>query len=185
MAKSGKINIFLVEQGTENEYHWNDDNKNRIGPYIKEYFDKCCAHFSSTIKTAEYSWYSSYGQLQDHDIIIHFFDTPKSGLIQGTFGQSAPHPGGSGGTWKSPRGMISEVYLEPMQGDRDYARLVANIAFHEAMHNKLDADPENQTVSDIHSLGGLASPTVQRGSQLTTNNIAKMAAVLSKKVKQF
>ncbi|HEY0003617.1 MAG TPA: hypothetical protein VGB17_02315 [Pyrinomonadaceae bacterium] len=185
MAKSGTITIFLVDQAEHNQYYWGEGTMYVVGTYLREYFTRICQHPSSTIANADFSWYSSWGRLKPQDIIIHFFDRPAKGLIEGTFNQSAPHPGGSGGTWKSPGGMISEIYLEPMQGDRDYARLVANIAFHEAMHNKLDADPQHQSVADIHGLGGLASRVVQRGSQLSQSNIIKMAPALSKAVPQF
>ncbi len=71
MAKSGTINIFLVDQGTSNDYYWGEGTMYAVGTYLQEYLNKCCKHFSSTIKSADYSWFSSYGRLQEHDVIVH------------------------------------------------------------------------------------------------------------------
>ena len=184
MAKSGTFKLWLVNHASFNQYYWGEGSMFAVGTYLKDYFDQVCKHASSAFANSDYFWTDSTGGRAAHDLVLHFFSSSRRGLITGRYNQVPVHQGHSGGTWKSPSGMISEVYLEMMEGDRDYCRLVANIAFHELMHNKLDADPQNLTVSDIHSLGGLAGVTVARGTQLSANNIAKMASALSKKVTQ-
>jgi hypothetical protein len=80
--------------------------------------------------------------------------------------------------------MLTEVYLNKMQGDFAYGRLVAKLAFHECMHSKIDAAP-GSTVADIHTGDGLAAATISNGPDLTDGNISMMAAALGKKIIQY
>jgi hypothetical protein len=80
--------------------------------------------------------------------------------------------------------MITEIYLKTMDGAAEFPTLVANLIFHEIMHNKIDAAT---TSKDIHVTGGggLAASLIDKGSALSSGNIAQMAAALSKKVPQY
>jgi hypothetical protein len=49
--------------------------------------------------------------------------------------------------------IVSEVYWDRVAGDRDQPRLLANLIFHEFMHNKLDA-VEHSGTDFVHRQGG-------------------------------
>lgn len=68
----------------------------------------------------------------------------------------------------------SEVYVKS-----DDPILLARLAFHELMHNRL------RMGDNLHMLGGLASATVYKDTPLTTANIKKMAAVLRSPITQW
>lgn len=68
----------------------------------------------------------------------------------------------------------SEVYVKFMDAD-----MLAKLAFHECMHNKLG------TGQDLHRQGGLAAATVDAGSRLIADNIQRMAAALNNPVPQW
>jgi hypothetical protein len=68
-------------------------------------------------------------------------------------------------------GMVAEVYVS---GNMP-ARRLANIAFHEIMHVKLDVG--TRVITDLHTKGGggLATPPTNEWTPLTTKNIELMA----------
>lgn len=69
--------------------------------------------------------------------------------------------------------------------DRNRSRLLANLAFHECMHNKLDTHPQLGIMQDIHTTGGLAGLGVTSDSQLTDQNIMDMRGGLGINIPQF
>lgn len=185
MDKSGYIKLWLVNCTPGNQYYWGEGTMFAVGNYLKNYFTQACQHKNSKIATADFSW--ERGSVQAHDLVIYFLPSIKSSFISNTFKAQPKHTSGSGGTFPSPSGMITEVYLDAMEGDNAYSRLVAKLAFHECMHNKIDASTP-ATVADIHGKaggGGLASANISNGTDLTPENIALMAQVLDKAVPQY
>lgn len=65
------------------------------------------------------------------------------------------------------------------------ARRLANIAFHEIMHNKLDVG--HRAINDLHRQGGLGLAQKPTGewSQLTDRNVQLMSANMFRKVRQY
>jgi hypothetical protein len=74
----------------------------------------------------------------------------------------ASNPTRSGLTSVLPRdnnAIVSEVYWEKVQGDPDMPHLLANLIFHEFMHNKLDAvEHQGEDFVHLRGGGGLAVP---------------------------
>jgi hypothetical protein len=69
----------------------------------------------------------------------------------------------------------SEVYVK---GNYD-AVLLAKLAFHELMHNRLKLD------NHLHAQGGLAAESITGSTQLSSRNIKSMAAVLRNPITQW
>ncbi len=88
--------------------------------------------------------------------------------------------GGGGTTRRIGAGTISEVYVESVLkgGTIGNMQALINVAFHEAMHNKLQAGQE------MHNDGGLAAATNWPEDTLNETNIRKMRAALEKAVIQ-
>jgi hypothetical protein len=59
------------------------------------------------------------------------------------------------------------------------AEVLARLAFHECMHNKL------RLGNETHGRGGLASASVSADTQLTEQNVANMAAAMKTAVPQW
>ena len=85
---------------------------------------------------------------------------------------ASERPSGSAGNAHLKR--ASEVYAKMID-----AEVLAKLAFHEAMHNKLRQGAE------LHAGGGLASAGVGSDKSLSDDNIAAMAAAMRTPVKQW
>ncbi len=74
----------------------------------------------------------------------------------------------------------SEVYMDIINGNSDVTDFLANIIFHESMHNR------TTTGDELHkSADGLAKETVTESDTLTAANIKTMQGSLSKAVTQW
>jgi hypothetical protein len=183
MAKSGVFTLWLVNCTPGNQFYWGEGTMYAVGNHLREMFEKVVGHASSPFERFHYSW--ERGSVQQTDIVLYFLPSIKSSIIINKYKAQPKHTNGSGGTFPSAGGMLSEIYLDAMQGDFAYARLVAKLAFHECMHNKIDTPP-GATITDIHTQGGqgLAMENINNGTDLTDKNVSLMAAALGKNVLQ-
>ena len=81
--------------------------------------------------------------------------------------------------------MVSEVYVSKVTGDARLGRLLSIVAFHELMHGKLDADPGNRAVQNIHALGGAASKNMTNSSLPTDSNMKTLGRHLGAIIPQY
>jgi len=183
MAKKGDFTLWLVNNAPGNQYYWGEGTMWSVGNHLKEMFEKVVNHASSPFERFQYSW--ERGIVKPTDVVVYFLASEKDSIIREKYKAAPKHSSGSGGTYPSAGGMLSEVYLRAMEGDFAYSRLVAKLAFHECMHNKIDAAPGSPT-SDIHAVGGggLASSTITNGTELTDKNVSLMAANLGRQITQ-
>jgi hypothetical protein len=113
-------------------------------------------------------WLAGLPEIAPNELLIYLmpFGTTiaKTGSVQ--VGQPPPgHDGFTNGNLGG--GTASEVYLHFSD-----AVLLANLMFHEAMHNKLGLD------NDMHKGDGLAASPVSAGTLLSEANVRDMAAKL-------
>lgn len=176
---AGIFNIWLVDKGTRSQYYWGEGTMYVVGLYLQEYFNQACKK-SKTFGSANFSWSGSAGQVQPNEVVVYFLQNRADSIVAAQ-GGTVKH--GSGATYTTGAGTISEIYLTEMEGDADYSRLVANIAFHEILHNKLEPTP----VADIHSIGGggLSTPTVSRGMRPSDAEINHLVTGLDRNVPQY
>ncbi|MEZ5307050.1 MAG: hypothetical protein R2684_07890 [Pyrinomonadaceae bacterium] len=153
-----------------------------IASNLKSLFDSVCEK-TSAFSGSEVTW--NNGVPGETDVVVYVFYSKNDSIISSKEGNPV-HDSASGGTFQSSDGMISEVFLEPMDGAANFAKVVSNLIFHEIMHNKLDA-PTVKTIADIHVSGGggLANATISASSALTDDNKKHMAAGMAKKIRQF
>ncbi len=158
---------------------------------LQDYFDQCCRHKNNTdFAHVDFHWSPYFGaaDVQPHELLVYFRPARLNRILQDPAILEGNASGASGLT---ARGMISEIYLDECIGDLKRARLLANITFHEFLHNKLDADPNNIAVYkgqqiEVHRNGGggLASDNIDNNTQLTPRNIELMAFALARVVRQ-
>lgn len=131
------------------------------------------------------------------DVLVYFVATHLDSIVAHVGGPLSSFSE-SGLTSATTHGVISEVWLagspnDPMNrplSDTHYKDLLANVAFHELMHNKLDALQSGQrALSNIHDPriggGGLAAPMVSANTHLTIQNIEIMAQNLDRPIPQY
>jgi hypothetical protein len=126
------------------------------------------------------SWALRAAHLMPHDVVVYFVLDPSQSVAR-SLGVRVPEESAAGGlTATTLHGIVSEVYVE---GNMP-ARRLANVAFHEIMHNKLDVG--GGWKGDLHRKGGLglAEKPTDEWSRLTDGNIRLMSANLFRKVRQ-
>lgn len=118
--------------------------------------------------TAVVSWTSSApASIGDKDLLVYFVASSMDSVV----GSLPGGPGRSGGNdgftaWGGDL-TASEVYVS---SSRSY---LAEMAFHELMHNKLHLDD-----AGLHSRNGLAFVPMTAGTTPSTENITQMRAAL-------
>lgn len=150
---------------------------------MQDWFNQICK--GTNHKYAEFHWVFGPGQVADNELLVYIVGSQLTSIIK----WKAPNfpLGYAGATYLDAGGMISEIYLEACRGDPHFARHLAVVAFHELMHNKLDANPSSQVVSDIHTQGGqgMALANLASSTMLTDGNIGLMRGALDRKQPQY
>jgi hypothetical protein len=128
---------------------------------------------------SDFWWDPPAADVTGDSVLIYFLRTSAESLIVKRE-PSVSQLGGGGTTRKSGPGTISEVYVESLLrgGTVGNMQTLINVAFHEAMHNKL------QVGQDLHNDGGLAADTNWPEDTLNDTNIRKMRAALETPVIQ-
>ena len=111
----------------------------------------------------------------------------RNSLVARISGQT-PDAAAGGATWPATTGVISEVFVDKALPDGNFQQLLANLAFHELMHNKLDTSGNQPVLDDIHTQGGggLAMATGLKASTLPpSTNLRLMATALQLDVPQL
>lgn len=161
---------------------WGEGTAYVIGTYLKEFFDGVCASPLTSYSDSDFWWDSSSTDVRSHEVLIYFLSNKQDSLVKQVAAGTILGPGGS--TLIRSSGNLSEVYvtesLAAMGGGGDFARGLAVLAFHEAMHNKL------RLGEGLHTMGGggMAAATVFANTNLNAKNIAMMAPTLSQAVPQ-
>jgi hypothetical protein len=125
------------------------------------------------------SWSLRAAQLMPHDVVVYFVLDPSQSVAR-KLGVAVPEgPNAAGLTVTTARGVVSEVYVEGSMP----ARRIANIAFHEIMHIKLDVG--GVWHGDLHKSGGLAMKPTAEWTKLTDGNVRLMAPHLFRNVRQY
>ena len=189
------FNLWFKNLALGSQYYWGEGTMYAIGNYLTEYFNSVCKQ-SKLLKgvtqydDADFSWEPRAASVGDHELLVYFLPSRSSSIVARF---SNDQPDKSGAPFPTGKGVISEVYIDTMEGDADYPRLVANCAFHEMMHNKLDAyvNAGDQVIVDLHVSGGGDLATGDPKKPITSSmrpnqtNINLMAKVLGKVHPQF
>ena len=153
---------------------------NRI---LQGYFDKVVrAHDAMPGKKklgdARVTWLAFTPTVQPNELLVYLLPLGSKMVKDQRLGVGTPSPGHDGFTALYTGGASagSEVY------DRfsNNAALIANLMFHEFMHNKLNLNDDL-----LHRRNGLAARSVGPNTQLSPENIHDMAAALDVKRPQW
>ena len=172
------LNIYLRNH-VENSrlLHWSGDKRTQIATQLTRLFTDVCGN---TDYVPRVSWVELGGATcQRTDLMCHFVTNETVGPIHG---QRLRPSAVGGNTFATARGVISEVYVASRNVLPSGPEL-GNIAFHELMHNKLDASSSH---FDIHTSGGagLARHSPMH-AVLTDQNRRLMRGALDRPVLQF
>jgi hypothetical protein len=176
----GLFQIALVNKVPSSYPYFNYQTQNEITFTLWDYLARIAMASGGFIPGPSWNLWSSL--LQASDAVIYFVRNPDASITRRLPGTPGPSGNNLGGfTVPSSKGVICEVYVD---GNLP-ARRLANIAFHEFMHNRLDVGAH--VVTNIHTQGGggIAHPPTTASSELTAANIKLMAAHLWKPIPQY
>lgn len=163
---------------------WGEGTMYAIGLALNEYFGQVVSR-TGNFDRADYSW-EPQQSVPDHELLVYVLSSASRSIVARFTNQPLGH---TGSTFPTPQGVISEVYLDVMRGDRDLPRLVANLIFHELMHNKLDAYITGAPLKDVHTQGGggmaVINPPISISTRPTPRNYDLMARHLDRAHAQF
>jgi hypothetical protein len=198
MAGNAVFRLWLMDQLRTNENNrWDAQVRQKIEDTLREHFTKVLASPLCKFGKLEITWQGIGFRRRDHgyqdtDIVLHFLDNVRHSILRNRFGEDLRSGSGhSGATKLTPEGMLSEIHVWENENGTEFrlGKLIGNLAFHEAMHNKLDADPRFNG-PDVHainssSVGGLSEAVISSKSELKPNELLKMAQALSRSIPQF
>lgn len=160
-------NVYLGALGS---HGLTDDEKKAVQSKLQEWFNKIVA--DTSFGTASVSWITSApSSIQENELLCYFVSSSSDSIVKSLTGTSGSGNGYTG--WKGEE-TGSEVYVSSSKAG------LAEMAFHELMHNKLHLDD-----AALHQKDGLAKIPVSPGTTPSTQNIADMKAKISNKQKQW
>jgi hypothetical protein len=146
-----------------------------INLYLQSLFNQVTAYGGSN-DNVTVAWLAGVPNLGAADLLMYYFCKPYSLMVQAG-SSSGKVPADSGGLTvfglPNGNGTLSEVRPAQLISS---PQQVANLTFHEFMHNKL------QVGDNGHTDGLFTDPL---GSTLSQGNMAQMAPVLSRSISQF
>ena len=149
-----------------------DTRRTAVKAILQAYFDKVVARAKSD--KISVMFVSENPQPNDNDL-IDYYSTTGWHVVSEMAGAPEVKSTEGGLTYNNGKVTGSDVVANP----DDDTTMIANLTFHELMHNKLNMD------DSMHRLGGLASSPVDESTPLTKDNIEAMAKVLTKDRKQW
>ncbi|MFL5342325.1 MAG: hypothetical protein ACJ8F7_19430 [Gemmataceae bacterium] len=180
------FNIWLKNLAPGTQYYWGEGTMYMVGNHLVEYFNAAC-DLSPEFDKADFSWEPDANKIEDYELLVYVLQSSNASIVK-SLTKDPLGPGGS--TFPTTdKGVASEIYLGPSEGDADFARLIANLIFHEFLHNKLDAfaPPAHPVLQDVHTQGGagLAVESLKNSDRPTPRNLQLMASNLGKKHSQY
>ena len=177
------FNVYLKNLVPEDNMDWGEGDMYAVGLNIKQLFDEVCKHPDSKYTISDYWWDPPKGTVKDTELLVYVLWDSSTSLIHKKHPKWKINLKNGGNTFwlgdSTPR--ISEIYLDTMLKFMDAHLLIARLAFHELMHNKLE--PFN-----VHSKGGGGLATdgvITSSTPLNDTNKEVMAKKLGKRVPQY
>ena len=170
-------------------FDWDQAKLTDVVSVLKSLFDEVCQNalskFGDTdVTTTDLGTVAA--NIKTGELLLRITTKKKSILVK-KYGEAAVSDNARGATKDtgSGNGVVSEIWLEGAAGSATVAKLLGRLAFHELMHNKLDA---MDSAKDIHGTTdgtGLAAVPVSYDTALSDKNKKGMAPKLGSVVAQF
>jgi hypothetical protein len=193
----GLYRVWIANlSASDSNNRWNAGARFDSANLLREIFKRVVAEKECPYTAVDWYLFETTSTVAAEDLLLYILPSSRQSIIDRQGGQIDPNRPGN--TFATAKGVISEIYLGPgplnpldsTLGDANYTQLIANLAFHELMHNKLDALPMGGggVIDDIHRLGGGGLATggkISSGTSPTPTNLKLMARNLGQRVPQF
>ena len=156
-------------------------NESEVTTRLKQLFDRVIKEGRvGAYQEAHVQWPQSCpASIPPDQLLVYVVQGPSDSVVSNHF-RSHGSPEGAGFTGWNDSVTASEVYVSGCDGN---GAGVANMIFHEAMHNK-GHWPDAQLHGTFGG-GGLASASVSRTTDLNATNVQRMAGVLAARLPQW
>lgn len=141
------LNLVLVPKYDNAAADFGEGDGYMMGNYLVEYFTPSLR--STKFSSVDYTYEPDASAVTSDDLVCYVLPRQRASLILRKYPTLTLGQGGSTIWSPNDNAVISEVYLDSSQGDADRARLMANLIFHEWLHNRLDAGPH--IYQDVHA----------------------------------
>lgn len=158
-------NVFLANLGDA----LTQDQRNQVQTALQGWFGQIANTDGALVQ-----WVTSAPTIAEHELLIYFVPSEMNSVARSLPGYSGSAGGGDGFTVWAGNVSASEVYVSRSRN------WLAEIAFHESMHNKLHLGDR-----DLHALDGLARIPVVAGSQPSADNFTRMRRALNTRHAQW
>lgn len=151
-------------------YRWHD-----LCVALRDLFNPVVAH-TSRFSSVWVGSTMTKPSLEPHELLIYVLPQRGDSVVGPEYGVPTSNLGDDGFTaWRRPGEVGSEVYKHDWEPG-----MLAKLAYHEAMHNKLRYDNRR-----LHRLHGLASRTVEEDTRQRDRNSRLMGRNLHRHVPQW
>jgi hypothetical protein len=177
------LKIFMpLHEGTLDYPYVGESGLYMVGIYLMEFFNEVIAG-SSVFDSCDYFFDSSaLSAIGERDLVCHILASQYYSIAKNHTSKSLGPAGTTVFSTKSKK-VITEVYMTAIDGDAAKTRLLANLIIHELMHNKIDAQVNQNIVHNI--VGGSVSKTpISSSSTPTAKDIAAMKKRIAVNVPQ-
>lgn len=145
--------IYLINRARSSRItRWSESRREAIAQHITAYYTEIIANGSGASDTgytsASVTWEG--GTMGRAEVACFFVDSRASSVIS-NYGRGETLDA-DGSCFPSPNGMIAEVYVDQTSSLMNNA--IGALTMHELCHYKLDADPDDRAVPNIHTLSG-------------------------------
>jgi hypothetical protein len=178
MATDNVYNVYLADLPGKNMNIWYSP----IREVLQSYFDRVVKE-APAFSGARVQWTKTVPPVKPWELLVYFLKYRSDSLIVSRFKQKENLDNTNGFTKPVPAGVkttTSEVYVAGWEND---SRSLANLAFHELMHNKLQLG--DYALHNGIDGTGLAVETITPTSALSQRNVDIMAANLRDIVPQW
>lgn len=155
-------NVYLANLGNA----LTSGQQNTVRTTLQGWFNQIAT--GSSYSGATVQWVTATFSIQNYELLLYFVPNEISSIVRSLPGFSGPAGTGDAYTVWAGNLSASEIYVNKSRN------WLAEIAFHEAMHNKLHLSD-----TALHARDGLARIPVSAGSQPSALNISQMRTALS------
>lgn len=148
------------------------NDKLGIAAILKSYFDPVAQ--GAGYRGSSVTWQDTCPAVGDEELLIYFVKDYRDSVLM----KSVPPDMGAMTYWTGDTG--SEVYIQDAGGGGQIYPVLANLAFHEALHNKTHLDNGR-----LHPTGGLAGSWISAATRMTPAVQALMTGALTSRHRQF
>ena len=179
------LQVYLMPRFDRSYFNFGEGDMYATGLYLTDYLNTVCSGVTG-FDSADFHWEGSASSVRDTDLVCYVLADQSRSIVARH--SSDPLGGGGSTVWSTrANAMISEVYMMAVEGDASRSRLLANLIFHELMHNKLDSHPTHSILPDVHAIpnGRLSRIPVNSSMRPSDADVAAMRRGIRPSMPQY